>query len=94
MVTNAVTEHESNQLFNLITKENEAAKSKERRFLLDDKVRNLVFQKIFCNTKYINFDKMNLRGFNCFKKLFLIVNEEEKNVEIQREDRIYVTNLG
>jgi hypothetical protein len=35
---------------------------------------------------------MNIRGFNCFKKLFLIVNEEEKNVEIWKEDRIYVNN--
>jgi hypothetical protein len=42
-VTKAVTEYESNALFNLITKENENAKSKERRFLLDDKVRNEVF---------------------------------------------------
>jgi hypothetical protein len=40
MVKQAVTEYESNQLYNLITKENEVAKSKERRFLLDDKVRN------------------------------------------------------
>lgn len=39
----AVTEVESNALFELITKENETAKSKERRFLLDDKTRNEVF---------------------------------------------------
>lgn len=42
-VGRAVTEFESNALFQLITKENESAKSKERRFLLDDKVRNEVF---------------------------------------------------
>ena len=42
-VVKAVTEIESNALFSLITKENETAKSKERRFLLDDKVRNEVF---------------------------------------------------
>lgn len=94
MVTNAVTEYESNQLYNLITKENEAAKSKERRFLLDDKVRNLVFQKIFCNSKQLNFDKMNLRGFNCFKKLFLIVNEEEKALDPVRDERVTVNNLN
>ena len=94
MVTKGVTEYESNQLFNLITKENEIAKSKERRFLLDDKVRNQVFEKIFCSNKYLNFDKMNLRGFSCFKKLFLIVNEEEKAIEPSREDRVSVLNLN
>lgn len=59
MVTRAITEVESNVLFELITKENENAKSKDRRFLLDDKVRNEVFQKIFCNNKYLNFEKLN-----------------------------------
>jgi len=43
LVVRAVTEVESNELFSLITKENETAKSKERRFLLDDKVRVDVF---------------------------------------------------
>ena len=43
MVTKAVSEYESDALFQLITKENENAKSKERRFLLDDKVRSEVF---------------------------------------------------
>lgn len=94
MVTNGVTEYESNQLFNLITKENDIAKSKERKFLLDDKVRNQVFQKIFSSNKYLNLDKMNLRGFSCFKKLFLIVNEEEKALEPQREDRVVVNSLN
>lgn len=35
-VLNAVTEYESNTFFVFLTKENEQAKSKERRFLLDD----------------------------------------------------------
>jgi len=94
MVAKAVTEYESNQLYNFITKENESAKSKERKFLLDDKVRNLVFQKIFCNNKQLNFDKMNLRGFNCFKKLFLIVNEEEKALDPAKDDKVSVNNLN
>lgn len=42
-VLNRVTELESNYFFNLLTKENETAKTKDRRFLLDDKVRNEVF---------------------------------------------------
>jgi hypothetical protein len=81
-VAKAVTEYESNAMFQLITKENETAKSKERKFLLDDKVRNEVFQKIFCNNKVLNCEKINLQGFSCFKRLFLIVNEEEKSLEI------------
>ena len=93
LVTKAVTEHESNALFNFITKENEQSKSISRKFLLDDKVRNEVFQKIFCSNKYLNFEKMNIRGFNCFKRLFLIVNEEEKVVEIKK-DRVYTNNLN
>lgn len=36
---------------------------------------------------------MNIRGFNCFRRLFLIVNEEEKTLEI-RKDRVYINNLN
>jgi hypothetical protein len=93
LVTKAVTEHDSNALFNLITKENEQSKQLSRKFLLDDKVRNEVFQKIFCSSKYLDFEKMNIRGFNCFKRLFLIINEEEKIVEIKKE-RVYINNLN
>lgn len=81
-VVEAITEYETNIFYQLITKENEAAKTKERKFLLDDKVRNEVFQKIFCNNKYLNSEKINLKGFVCFKRLFLIVNEEDKTLEI------------
>lgn len=42
-VNRAVTEYETDLFFQIITKENETARSKERRFLLDDKVRNEVF---------------------------------------------------
>jgi hypothetical protein len=61
--------------------------------LLEDKVRNEVFQKIFCNFKYLNLEKMNIRGFTCFKRLFLIVNEEEKALE-NRKERVYINNLN
>jgi hypothetical protein len=37
---------------------------------------------------------MNLRGFNCFRKLFLIVNEEDKSLELQKEERVLVKNLN
>ena len=59
LVVNAVSEYESNAFFQLVTKENDNAKSKERRFLLDDKTRNEVFLKIFCNSKTLNFEKIN-----------------------------------
>lgn len=93
-VTDAVTEYETNMFYKIITKENENAKSKERRFLLDDRVRNEVFQKIFCNNKFLNSEKINMQGFMCFKRLFLIVNEEERTLEVQREDRVVVNNLN
>ena len=37
---------------------------------------------------------MNLKGFSCFKKLFLIVNEEDKVIEPAREDRVSVININ
>jgi len=58
-VAEAVTEFETNMFFQIVTKENESAKSKERRFLLDDKVRNEVFLKIFCNNKGINAESLS-----------------------------------
>lgn len=96
LVSRGFSEFESNCLFELITKENEQAKGRERRFLLDDIVRKEVFQKIFCNSKYLNFEKINLQGFNCFKRLFLIVNEEDKTLEVQKggEERVTVLNLN
>lgn len=96
LVSRGFSEFESNCLFELITKENEQAKGRERRFLLDDIVRKEVFQKIFCNSKYLNFEKINLQGFNCFKRLFLIVNEEDKTLLVQKggEERVTVLNLN
>jgi hypothetical protein len=93
MVSRGVTEFESNALFELITKENEQAKAKERSFLLGDTVRKEVFQKIFCNEKYLNFERTNNQGFNCFKRLFLIVNSEERTLEGQ-DERLAVVNLN
>lgn len=58
-VSSAVTDFETNQFFAFLTKENELARSKERKFLLDDKVRNDVFTKIFCNNQSLNYEKLN-----------------------------------
>ena len=79
-----MTEYETNMFYQFITKENETAKTKERRFLLDDRVRNELFQKIFCNSKFLNPEKINMQGFICFKRLFLNNNEEEKNLDGSR----------
>jgi hypothetical protein len=42
-VLKPVTEYETNVFFSFLTKENESAKSKERKYYMDDKVRNDVF---------------------------------------------------
>jgi hypothetical protein len=42
-VKERVTDFETNAFFILLTKENEQARSNNRRFLLDDKIRNEVF---------------------------------------------------
>ncbi len=62
LATRALTEFESNALFTLITKENENSRSKDKRFLLEDRVRNEVFQRIFCNAggKYLNCERLNM----------------------------------
>mmetsp|Transcript_8862 Transcript_8862/g.8233 ORF Transcript_8862/g.8233 Transcript_8862/m.8233 type:complete len:493 (+) Transcript_8862:1431-2909(+) len=93
-VKDHVTEYELNQFFMLLMKENENSRSQARRFLLDDKIRNEVFQNIFCNDSLFNCEKVNMHGFECFKKLFLIVNEEERSLEIQRDEKVSVNNLN
>ena len=86
-VLKPITEFETNIFFAFLTKENEQAKSKERRYYMDDRVRSEVFQKIFCNNNILDCENINWYGFLCFKKLFLIVNEEEKQLELIGEDK-------
>ena len=93
-VLKPITEYETNVFFSFLTKENEQAKSKERRYYMDDRVRNDVFQKIFCNNNILDCERINWHGFLCFKKLFLIVNEEEKQLELLGEDKASVNNLN
>jgi len=33
-------------------------------------------------------------GFSCFKKLFIIVNEEEKYLQIMKDEQISVYNIS
>jgi len=49
-VTKAVTEYEQAHFFTFLTQENENSHNRERRFLLDERRRTEVFQKIMCNT--------------------------------------------
>lgn len=48
-VQHSVTEYESKQFFLFLTRENEQSTTRERRFLLSDKVRMEVFRNIMCN---------------------------------------------
>lgn len=75
-VTNAFTEYESQQFFLLITKENENANSRERRYLLDERRRSEVFEKIMCNREVIDVKNLGMEFFSCFQLLFLNVNAE------------------
>ena len=49
LVTNAITDYEQKVFFTFLTKENDAATSRERKYLLDERRRTDVFQKIMCN---------------------------------------------
>lgn len=48
-VTDCNTDYEQQAFFNFLTKENSSAASRERKFLLDERRRTDVFQKIMCN---------------------------------------------
>ena len=49
LVANSITDHEQKVFFNFLTKENDAAMSRERKYLLDERRRTDVFNKIMCN---------------------------------------------
>ena len=76
MVTEQTTDYEAKRFFTFLTKENEGSQSRERRFLLDERQRVNVFQKIMCNQETLDCAKLQTEGFNCFKMLFLNVNAE------------------
>ena len=72
-VMDAETEMETNLFFNLLTHEIEV-RAGRKQFLLPDKIRLKVFTDIFCNEKMLHPDQITLVGFDCFRKLFLILN--------------------
>lgn len=79
-VTNCSTEYEQKVFFNFLTKENESAMSRERKFLLDERRRTDVFQKIMCNNNELDCTRLGIEGFRCFKMLFLNVNAEHRHI--------------
>jgi hypothetical protein len=76
MVTDQTTDYEAQSFFIFLTKENEGSSTRERRFLLDERRRVDVFQKIMCNNQLLDCSKLQIEGFECFKMLFLNVNAE------------------
>jgi hypothetical protein len=71
-----------------LTKENENSATRERRYLLDEKRRNQVFQEIMCSTDNLDYSKLGQAGFNCFKSLFLNVNAQNRFLDLVENDFI------
>lgn len=73
-VLKGVTEYEAKQFFLFLTKENENSVTRERKFILSERIRVEVFKNIMCNDKLLDSTNMRSEGFDCFKNLFLTVN--------------------
>ena len=72
-VTDATSPFETREFFNFLTKENRgqiASRTRDRVFLLDEKLRFQVFTKIMCSDKSMNCLNLNLQSYQCFKSLF------------------------
>ena len=80
LVTQSITDYEQKVFFNFLTKENESAVTRERKFLLDERRRTDVFNKIMCNQTELDCSKLGIEGFRCFKMLFLNVNAEHRHI--------------
>lgn len=81
MVMQSISDYEQKVFFNFLTKENDAAVSRERKFLLDERRRTDVFQKIMCNSKELDCTKLGIEGFRSFLMLFLNVNAEHRHID-------------
>jgi len=80
LVSQSITEYEQKVFFNFLTKENDTAVTRERKYLLDERSRTDVFQKIMCNEEQLDCSRLGMEGFRCFKMLFLNVNAEHRNI--------------
>jgi hypothetical protein len=87
-VTEAVAEVETREFFNFLTKQNQNARTRERLYLLDEKLRFQVFTKIMCNDKSMNCLNLNLHAYECFRALFVGVNAQEGSLALDREGNI------
>lgn len=92
-VVNGVTEYEAKKFFLFLTKENENSVSRERSFLLNEKIRVEVFKNIMCNEKLLDSTSIGVEGFDCFKMLFLNVNNEKRLLEIDTNGTFAVNNI-
>ena len=80
LVSQNISEYEQKVFFNFLTKENVEAMTRERKFLLDERRRTDVFQKIMCNNAELDCTRLGIEGFRCFKMLFLTVNGEHRHL--------------
>ena len=92
-VVNPVTEYEAKKFFLFLTKENENSISRERNFLLNEKIRVEVFNKIMCNEKLLDSSSIGVEGFSCFKMLFLNVNNEKRLLEHDSSGNFSVNSI-
>lgn len=81
-----MTEVETREFFNFLTKQNQQARSRERLHLLDEKLRFQVFTKIMCNEESMNCLNLNFQAYECFHALFLGVNNQEANLVLDQSD--------
>lgn len=80
--------------FHFLTKENMNSRSRERKFLLDEKLRVEVFKQIMCNNQRLNCKTLDEEGFFCFKTLFLNVNAEQRVIDILGDENFQVNNFN
>lgn len=94
-VTEALTPIETREFFNFLTKQNQNARSRERFYLLDERLRLQVFTTIMCNDKAMNCVHLTLQAYECFHTLFKGVNAQEGTLTVDSESNIQkVSNFG
>lgn len=87
-VTEALTPIETREFFNFLTKQNQNARSRERFYLLDERLRLQVFTTIMCNEKAMNCVHLTLQAYECFHTLFKGVNAQEGALTVDNESNI------
>lgn len=88
-----VTEYEEQQFFLFIAKENESSATRERRYLLNDKIRIEVFKNIMCNGQLLDSANICHEGFKCFRMMFITVNNAHKLIDFENNGNYVVNSL-